>query len=161
MNRWLLTMLGFAVCSTSAAQTAWDIELPDGEYVGGFVEDDGNAVVLLNRRAPDWWRSDRASESAEGGSFFVRLASDGSVSDTIDMPKRSAKGLSPLDHGLLRLTTVDTWEAVKDQNGVTAGHTEFVKLTSGGEIERMWGWKTRDRSDWQWMGFLAASDGRA
>ncbi len=157
MNRWLLTILGFAVCSTSAAQTAWDIELPDGDFVGGFVEDDGDAVVLLNRRAPDWWRSDRASESAEGGSFFVRLASDGSISGTIDMPKRSATGLSRLDHGLLWLGTKDT----VDQAGVSAIHEEFVELTPTGRVARIWGWNPRDRPDWRWAGFIPSSDGKA
>lgn len=157
MNRWILTILGFAVCSTSAAQTAWDVELPDGRYVGGVIEDDGTAVVLLNRRAPDWWRLDRGSGRAEERSFFVRLAPDGSIIDTINLPGRKGRSFWELTDGPLVLESSEP----QDRDGVSAIHTEFIELTPGGDIRRIWGWSTRDRPDWLWMGFMPASDGKA
>lgn len=148
MNRLISTILGFAVCSTSAA--AWYAELPDGRFVSGFVDDDGNAVLLLrNEMYP--------GQKVVTRSVFVRLAPDGSIIDTIDLPDRMVSGFWRLTDRRLVLSSSD----VPDQTGVSAGHLELIELTSSGEIKRIWGWNTRDQPDGMDVSSTVAHDGKA
>lgn len=157
MKQSILTMLALAFLPPPWTHASQEIELPDGRLVGGFVEDDGRAVLLLNRRARDWWRLERGGWNPEEGSFFVRLAPGGSIIDAIDLPNRSAQGLSTLDGGLLFLQSMDP----ADENGFSAIHREFLDLTADGQLRKVWGWNTRSRKDWLYTYFSASSDGRA
>jgi hypothetical protein len=159
MNRWILATLAFAVCSIATAQPVrhrlpegWQIELPDGEFVGGFIEDDGNAVVLLRTTTYPGNRVEKEK------SYFVRLASDGSIIDTIDPAGRLASHVQALDHGLLSLGTREPLE-----DGSSVLHRELIELTESGEIRRVWGLNTRDRPDWdpEYTYFTMSYDGAA
>ena len=159
MNRLILATLGFAVCSVATAQTAphrlpegWQIELPDGQFVGGFIEDDGKAVLLLRHVGYPGHRV------ATAESYFVRLAPDGSIIDTIDPAGRMASSLQALDHGLLSLGTREPLE-----DGSSVLHRELIELTESGEIRRIWGLNTRDRPDWdpEYTYFTMSYDGEA
>ena len=162
MNPLVLATLGFAVYSVAAAQPArhrltegWQIELPDGRFVGGFIEDDGNAVLLLRNEAYPGRRIERES-------VLVRLAPDGLIVDTIGLPGRMASNFSRLADGRLELSSSDTpdWG---DPNDVSARHEELLELTPNGEIKRIWGLNTRDRPDWdpEYTYFTMSYDGEA
>ena len=157
MNRLILATLGFAVCSVAAAQPArypgWQIELPDGAFVRGFIEDDGKAVLLLTNKGYPGRRPVRES-------VLVRLARDGSIVDMIDLPGRTASNFWRLADGRLGLSSNDTrdWS---DPNDVSARHQELLELTPNGEIKRIWGWSTRDRPDWEYTYSTMSYDGEA
>lgn len=150
MYRLTLMLLGFAVCSASAARTAWQTELPAGRLVGGVIEDNGNAVVLLRNEMYPGQRIVKES-------VFVRLAPDGSIIDTIDLPGRMASGLRRLAGDRLLLSSSDQ----PDHDGISAMHRELIELGPSGGLRRLWGWDTRNRPDWEYGYFVPSYDGRS
>lgn len=121
------------VCSTvlslasAGALYPEDLPLPPGEVVGGVVENDGRALLLMRR-----------SRSVEDGSFFVRLS--GERARRIELPGSMARRLTPLAGGRL---LVDSHKGPL-RDGDWAFAYEILKLKGNDGVRHVWEWNSRD-----------------
>ncbi len=145
----------FCLASVGVLFGAGGVTLPRSEYVDGYIEDDGRAVLLFRPvLRPGQIFDDFLAE----GSFFLRFATDGSLLDTVELPDTEARRMRKLENGRIWLTSV---KGPLDDAGYGAWTEEVIEILPGGDVKQIWSWDNREWPNLTEVVFEVSPDGEA
>ena len=132
-STYALALLGTLGALATAGHSA-DTTLAGYEVVDGFVEDGGTAF-LLYRRGP----------VSSASSVLVRVGSDGTIADSIELPEVWGKSLRRHASGGLLLWSL---KGPRDRDGYGVLVREVVELRRNGQLRQVWEWNSDRYPTW-------------
>ncbi len=147
----------YLCCCLAAAPLLADegLVLPEAEYVSGYIEDDGRAVLLFR---PVFGAGQIFDDVIAEGSFFLRLGADGSFLDAVELPETRVRRMRKLENGRIWLTSV---KGPLDNGGYGAWTEEVIEILPGGDVKQIWSWDTREWPALIDAAFEVSPDGEA
>ncbi len=145
----------YLCCCLAAAPLLADegLVLPEAEYVSGYIEDDGRAVLLFR---PVFGAGQIFDDVIAEGSFFLRLGADGSLLDAVELPETRVRRMRKLRNGRIWLTSV---KGPLDNGGYGAWTEEVIEILPGGDVKQVWSWDNREWPNLAEAAFEVSPDG--
>ena len=142
------SLLALAIAPPPAAFARQIIELPHGIVSGGYVEDNGNALLVI--------QPPRTEPPSDGDSVVMQL-SRGGHRETKRIPKLHASLYKRLSEGRLLLAGV---RGPYSRGGYGRLVYQIIRVSEGDMVDVLWEWEGDGGGQWREGGLEFSNDGR-